>query len=519
MKTKFTLLLSVLALLVKAQLLTPQPYEVTERYYPDPDIEINTPGFEDDSFTDYESMMEFLNGLQSEFGETMSIQSIGQSQEGVDIPMVTLSGRASSEDGLRVYMQGGLHGDEPGSTEAMLFLIQQVLKNPEYAHLLDSLTLGIVPMANVDGYEDQVRDATNGLDLNRDQTKLMAPETIALKNAFFAFDPHIAVDFHEYRPNRRDFQNFGRYGVTGAYDVMFLYSGNLNVPAALRNFTKDQFVDPAAQVLDNAGLSNHDYFSTRDVMGAVVFNQGSMNARSSATNYALANTISTLIEVRGVGLGRTSFKRRVYSSFLVATSYLQTAYENVEEVKAVLDKSTTDESDVVLEIDRPMSEANFTVNDNALREQVQISAFVRDAWKSEAVRTRPRPTAYIIPASYEHLIEKLRTLGLEVEPLSMQMQLSVEKYVVTEYWRDAAEYEGTHVQDVTTETESFTFEAPAGTYVVRMNQRRSNMAIELLEPETPNSFVSFGLIELEEGAELPYYRISNELPAAATQNR
>ncbi|NVK28063.1 MAG: peptidase [Flavobacteriia bacterium] len=517
MKTVYTTLLSVFAIFVHAQLLIPQPHEVTERYYPDPDINIPTPAFtEDEDYTDYESMMTYLNGLLEEHSDLMSMRMIGESQEGVSIPMVTLKGSGSEDGKLKVYMQGGLHGDEPGSTESMLYLIHEVLKNPEYTALLDRLIIGIVPMANVDGYEDQVRDATNGLDLNRDQTKLMAPETVALKNAFYAFDPHVAVDFHEYRPHRRDYQVFGKYGVNGAYDVMFLYSGNLNVPKELREFTKNQFVDPAAKALSEAGLSNHDYFSTRDVFGAVVFNQGSLNARSSATNNALANTISTLIEVRGVGLGRTSFKRRVHSAFMVATSYLQSAYRLKDEVIGVIETAANNQSDIVLEVNRPTLESSFLVNDNASREQVEISAFVRDAWKAEAVRTRARPIAYLIPESNAQLVEKLQILGLEVEQLNAETKLEYEKYTVTDYWRDPSLYEGVHRQDVTTETESQIASLPAGVYVIRMNQRRANMAIELLEPETPNSFVSFGLVPLQNEQELPYYRLMNELPASAT---
>ena len=33
----------------------------------------------------------------------------------------------------------------------------------------------------------------------------MSPEIIASVHAFSKFDPHIALDFHEYRPFRKDF--------------------------------------------------------------------------------------------------------------------------------------------------------------------------------------------------------------------------------------------------------------------------------------------------------------------------
>ena len=92
--------------------------------------------------------------------------------------------------------------------KAFFILIDQLLNDS--IHLLNYLDIFIVPMANIDGYESHDRYAANGLDLNRDQTKLMAKESVSLKQAFSDFGPHVALDLHEYRPYRRDFTLFGR---------------------------------------------------------------------------------------------------------------------------------------------------------------------------------------------------------------------------------------------------------------------------------------------------------------------
>jgi len=42
-----------------------------------------------------------------------------------------------------------------------------------------------------------------------------------------------------------------------------------------------------------------------------------------------------------------------------------------------------------------------------------------------------------------------------------------------------------------------------------MNQKRSNLIAELLEPEAPNSYVSFGIIKTSLNNQLPIYRIKN----------
>jgi len=48
---------------------------------------------------------------------------------------------------------------------------------------------------------------------------------------------------------------------------------------------------------------------------------------------------------------------------------------------------------------------------------------------------------------------------------------------------------------------------PAGTFRVSTRQLRGNIIGELLEPEAPNSFVSFGLLPTESGRYLPVYRL------------
>ena len=70
----------------------PQPSKITEKFFPDPEIEIKTPAFsKKKGFTDYEEMLVFLNALQAEFPEVVSIQFIGESQKGKAIPLVTLA--------------------------------------------------------------------------------------------------------------------------------------------------------------------------------------------------------------------------------------------------------------------------------------------------------------------------------------------------------------------------------------------------------------------------------------------
>ena len=118
-----------------------------------------------------------------------------------------------------------------------------------------------------------------------------------------------------------------------------------------------------------------------------------------------------------------------------------------------------------------------------------------------------RPKAYLILPEQKALIEKLTILGLEVEQVKEETSYEVESYLVTEYRIDLERYEGVHRQYVSTETNVITKPFPEGTYILSLNQPKGNLGIEVLEPEAPNSFVRFEVLETALGEELPVYRL------------
>ena len=490
--------------------LNPQSKKITEKFFQDTDaIENITPALQKKKgFTDYEELITYLNKLVTQHPDKINLTYIGESQKGKQIPMVRLTNPNSSEK-LKVWIQGGLHGDEPASTEGVLYLLNKVLNDAKYTYLLDSLDLAVVPMANIDGYLKQDRYAANGLDLNRDQTKLMAPETIALKKAFTEFYPEVGMDFHEYRPYRKDFAQLSSFGITSAFDAMFLYSGNLNVPENIRNFTDNLFVENARKVLDDNGLRYHDYITTDKFNGEIQFNQGSDNARSSATNYALNNMISTLFEIRGVGIGRTSFKRRINTTFLIAISYLKTAYNNVSLVKDEISKANSLKNDEVVTSSKTIYKDTIKAIDLDTNDMIDLEVTIRDALQSKPELIRKRPKAYIIDKNETEIISKLKTLGITVNVLDEPKEYHVETYTVIEYQRDSEKYEKMNRQTVETTLTENTLVFPKGTYFIPMDQRRSNLVLEILEPEASNSFVSFGVLETDKEKTLPIYRLIN----------
>ncbi|KXH84626.1 M14 family metallopeptidase [Chryseobacterium kwangjuense] len=493
-----------------AQVFNPQNKKVTEKFFPEFSQKITTPAFQKKKgFTKYEEMMPFLQSLENKHKNIMKLSFVGESQKGKKIPLVILNKTSAVEDKIKVWIQGGIHGNEPASTEGVLYMIQELLENPEYSELLDQLEIGIIPMANIDGYEVQERTAANGMDLNRDQTKLMVPESVYLKQAFSDFNAEVAVDFHEFHPFRADYLQMGKAGYTVPYDVMFLYSGNLNVPGSLRELTENTFVKNAEKFLGEHQLSAHDYFTTSKDDGYTVFNLGSINARASATSYALSNCVSSLIEVRGIDIGKTSFKRRVSTTFLIAVSYMQTAVKEKEKLRAVLKDAQQENKDVIIRSSRKPGKKELKFIDLSTNEMVTEEVSVRNALRSRPVLTRPMPTAYLILPSGKNMIEKLKTLGVKVAQTQQPEKLDVENYIVTKYKKASVKFEGTFGQTLSTENHPVTKDFPAGTYIIYTDQKNKGLIFETIEPEADNGFAAYGVLKAALGEELPVYRYMN----------
>ncbi|TPV34047.1 peptidase [Paucihalobacter ruber] len=510
MKVYFYILVILFSFLELSAQLNPEPKKVTQLFFPDNEsIENVTPALQKKrGFTDYDELMSFLNTEKSKHADLVRVEFIGKSQKGYDIPIIYIHNQSSQKDKLKVWLQGGLHGNEPASTEGVLYLIYQLLNNADYSYLLDQLEFAIVPMANIDGYLKLDRYAANGLDLNRDQTKLMAPESVIIKQAYSNFNPEVALDFHEYNAYRRDFAKMGSFGITSAYDVMFLYSSNLNVPDNIRTVIDTLFVESARKTMDNNNLRHHDYMSTGTYSGDIHFNMGSTNARSSATNFALTNTISALIEVRGVNLGRNSFKRRINTTFLVGMACIETAYNHAELIKNTIQTATQPANNVTVTSKQKVYQKDISVIDLDSYELTDMTVTVRDSKQSAATLIRDTPEAYIILPEQKDLIEKLKVLGVAVETLEAPTVLTVESYLVSSYSRDETTYEKMNLQTVeaTVVEKEMTF--PAGSFKISTHQKNVGLVYEILEPEAPNSVVSFGVLKTELNQELPIYRLS-----------
>ena len=76
---------------------------------------------------------------------------------------------------------------------------------------------------------------------------------------------------------------------------------------------------------------------------------------------ALRGAISMLMEVRGVGLGRTSYKRRVYTVYKLAESFARTTFEHEDQIRKAVDESAHYNGDIAVTF-RSKSASDYPLN-------------------------------------------------------------------------------------------------------------------------------------------------------------
>lgn len=488
-----------------------QSESMTKRYYNNPEIKFNTPvNLQNEGrFATYDEIMGWIS--KNCTGPLCRVEYVGKSGKGLEVPIVYISNNLDkalnrSSKKLRVWMQGALHGNEPAGAEG-LFAIIDYLLHGDGVELLDKLDVAILPVANIDGYLAQDRRAASGLDLNRDQSKFGDEVSKMIKQAFTNWHADAAFDFHEFRPIRNELDFIGEKGGALYYDALFLPTGHPNVADPIRNINVSMFEANAEKALDEIGYTHNFYFTVNKANGKVNLVKAAKSPQSSSTSYALNDAVSLLVEIRGIGLGRTSFVRRTNTAFTIAKSFLETAAENDKVILKTLKHVRNNVPEKIF-VTGHSSEYKETVSflDMKSEEVVSRELNIVDALSTVTTLERSTPKAYLLDKSMTKEVERLRLLGVNVETLKKAKSYEVESYKVVSV-KEKAAWEKIKPVDVKTQIIKEVKTFPAGTYVVKMKGRGCRHAATMLEPESANGFVSFCVTDVREGDMLDIYRV------------
>ncbi|SIR43860.1 Zinc carboxypeptidase [Pontibacter lucknowensis] len=124
------------------------------------------------------------------------VQVAGHSVQGRSIYLIK-----AGTGKTKVMLWSQMHGDEPTATMALFDLLHFLNQTDELdsirRHILEHLTLYIVPMLNPDGAEMYTRRNALGIDMNRDALRLQSPESELLKQLRDKLEPAFGFNLHD----------------------------------------------------------------------------------------------------------------------------------------------------------------------------------------------------------------------------------------------------------------------------------------------------------------------------------
>ena len=446
--------------------------------------------------------------------------SIGKSSQGRDINcLIVAKGnlftpRKARKSGKAVILiQNGIHPGEIEGKDASMLLLREILISKEKINLLENLVLLFIPILNVDGHERLSpfnRPNQNGplmmgfrttavnLNLNRDYMKADTPEMKALLKLFNTWLPDFYIDNHT--TNGVDYQ----------YHITYGMEKHRNIFGALGKWGQEKFLPYVRDEVEKKGFLCTTYIELLKKELEEGITDWTTRPMFSNGYAALQNRLLLLTETHSL----KSFNNRVYSTKAMVESSLEFINNNHKELRE-LNKKADRESvkryaggktsfPIVFEGTRDYELRNFKGIEYKKEESEITGSIIKHytgipvdievpVYNKVKVTKRVKlPYAYIISAEFKDVIRILKLNGVKVYQMKENRSLEVEKYHFTDYSFAERPYEGRQRVDAKCETLSEIISFPRGTYFVNTGQRSIRVIANLLEPEAPDSLLSWG---------------------------
>ena len=506
---------------------TPAPVQVTPitaapygpavaARFPDPAIIYNTPGLTPgrSSFTSNAEIQAWLRDLSKPAsqaaGPNVAVLSLGQSQRGEPIEALIVT-RAENTDAATVLaagrptvlLIGQQHGDEPAGSEALLVVARELVQGllqPE----LERINVIIVPRANLDGAAAGHRVTANGIDMNRDHLLLNTPEARALAKLTRDYRPMVVVDSHEYTVAGRYLQKFG---AIQRFDALFQYATTANLPEFLTKASEEWYRSPIMAAFKEQALTSEWYYTTSTDLNDKRISMGGTQPDTGRNVNGLKNTVSLLIETRGVGIGRMHIQRRVHTHVTAVASVLSSTAHHADDLKQLrsyVDREVSAQAcneEAVMEAGPTPTQHDLIMLDRETGADRTVRVDWNSALQLRKLKSRVRPCGYWLSAASTVAVDRLRLLGVQV------MRVAESSSMLGETYRETARSTGARQdvrgtiadnnQIIKTEVELVrgVVDAPLGSYYVPVNQPLGNLVLAALEPDTQNSYFANRILD------------------------
>ncbi len=470
----------------------------------------------------YDETVAYCKKLAAASGGLISYTTYGKSGEGRDLPLLiaardgAFNPKWARKSGKAVVLiQAGIHAGEIDGKDAGLALLRDIAITKTRIGLLKNVVILFEVIYNVDGHENSnafmrinqngpdemgFRSNATNLNLNRDYMKADAPETRAWLRLWNEWKPDLFIDCHV--TDGADFQ----------YKVTYEYAHFQEIAPSVKAWMDEHFDGKVVPKVEKEGniITHYVEFAGREITQGIATSSYSPRY---ATGYApVRNRAGLLIETH-VYKPYRSRVRGTYDILNYTVEEVGRAKESLFAANVIADTQTVERGKsydakrefplAITTTDKatPMTfkGLEYTMEDSVISGGKKIVygttpkdyTIPRFDEGKVAVAVAP-PLYYIIPPQYKDVIEVLRLHGVKFTRLEKAKQFDVESYKLTEPKWAANSFENRITVSCKPVSIKETRTYAAGSIIVPMTQEAANVAIHLLEPAGPDSFVSWG---------------------------
>ena len=453
----------------------------------------------------------------------IEFQSFGYSGEGRDLPLLLATeGATFSPDAAQqshkavVLIQACIHAGEPDGKDAGFALLRDIAITKHLPDLLKNLVVLFIPIYNTDGHErfgpyNRInqngpanmgwRTTTTYQNLNRDYMKADAAETRAWLSLWNRWQPHLFIDCHV--TDGADYQ----------YNITYQYEHHEGVDPEILAWEReiiDGRVKPGTEAAGHKVSWYLEFRDNRDFSKGIADFNGS--PRFSTGYVPLRNRPAILIEThmlkdyRSRVLGTYDFLRCTLEQVSRSPKALLEAVRRADERSKTMGQDYDPTRTVPLSYeltDKPRPYELRAVESRTEKSDVSgaarvvfgskpssITVPIHDTFRVKA--SVAPPLYYIVPVQWEPIINVLKAHGLQLHELLEPAIVEVESYKFRDVKWPLGPFEGRLMPsfELTPLRERGTF--PAGSVVVPLAQTSAKVALNLLEPQAPDSVVAWG---------------------------
>jgi murein tripeptide amidase MpaA len=474
---------------------------------------------------DMVSTLDYLNRLAQAAPGKIKLESYGTSPEGRPMTVVIASSdgsfdpaKAHAEGKPVVLIQAGIHPGEIEGKDAGLMLLRDFAVTGKLPHLLDKVVLVYIPVFSVDGHENSspyhrinqngpesmgFRGQAQYLNLNRDYVKADAPEMRDWLKLWQHWQPDLFMDIHT--TDGADYQ----------YDLTWYMEDAHKLDPATNAWQQDFFINKVMPAFDKRGHMQSVYLELKDGRdprkGIENFGSG---PRFSTGYVALQNRPALLVETHML----KSYENRVRSTYDLVELTLEQVAQNAE---TLLTANRKADADVIARAADAHASVPLTFKGDPTSTPYEFKGYKfsithSDISNSDWIQYDPShkqsyiipnwngllpelsitpPAAYAIPVQWTEVIEKLDAHGIAYQRTTKPLKIHAGAYQLDKPQWASKPFEGhLMLRDFQLTDTMREVELPTGSVIVPLNQRGANVAIQLLEPQAPDSLLRWGFL-------------------------